>query len=91
MIKMSYTEEQLRGIKENLTLISRSAMNILETIINEPNINHSEIYIKAGLSKFVTDKCISAFLVAGIVERVDDGVKRSYKVTDDGQKLLKLN
>ena len=85
-----YSDEQIRFIKDNLKYISLNAINVLKAINEEAGINHTDIYDKAGLSKFVTDKCISAYLVSGMIERKEDGTKRFYELTEDGKKLLSL-
>lgn len=87
---ISYTNEQIKGIRENLKLISLKATDLLKTISNEDNINHSDLHQKSAVGKSVTDKCLSAFLVSGLIERIDDGAKRFYCITADGKKLLEL-
>lgn len=86
----SYSEKQLEEIEKNLSLISLKAIKILEAIEEEPGINHNDIPEKSGMSKFVSDKCISAYIATGLIRRADDGARKFYTVTEDGVNLLKL-
>ena len=88
---LKYTEDQLREINRNLALISVNAIKVLKAIVTSPGISHSDIPGESGVSKFVTDKCIAGYLVSGMITRVDDGVKRFYNITEDGQNLIKIN
>lgn len=87
---MDYTTEQLKQIKQNLNLISVNAVQILKSMDQEGELNQSDIHKKAGISKFVTDKCIAGFLATGLVKRMDDGVKRFFKLTKEGKKILEI-
>lgn len=89
-MEVAYTKEQLKKIKSNLSLININAIKALNVIKEEPNINHSDVGPKAELGKFVADKCIAAFIGIGLIERIDDGVKRYYRLTKDGEELLKV-
>lgn len=86
-----YTDEQLKRITENLNQISLIGLNVLKVIADENGINHVDIHQKAGLSKFVADKCLAACLVSGLVTRFDDGVKKIYRLTEDGKRALELS
>jgi predicted transcriptional regulator len=88
---LKYTEDQLKEINRNLGLISINAIKVLEAVVNSPGISHSDIPDKSGVSKFVADKCIAGYLISGMITRVDDGVKRFYNITDDGENLIKIN
>lgn len=90
MMAMSYSEEQLRNIDTNLRQVNSKAAEVLKAIKEDENINHGEIYIKAKLSKYVTDKCITAFIVCGFIKKNINGLNISYELTEDGEKYLKL-
>lgn len=84
---MNYTSEQLEKLMRNIIGINNRALEVLG-IIRDGEISNGEVFSKAGLSKFVADKCIIAFLAAGLVEMSLNGVSRYYKITTDGERLL---
>lgn len=86
----NYSEEQLQQIEKNLSLISLKAIKILEVIEEDPGINHNDISQKSGISKFVADKCVAAYIVTGLIKRAYDGAKKFYTVTEDGTNLLTI-
>lgn len=85
---MNYTPEQLDAIIKNTSLINAQAIDALR-VIRDEEVTHGEISVKAGLSKFVADKCISAFIAAGLISMHLNGTNRHYSITEDGQNLLK--
>lgn len=85
-----YNKEQLLKIKSNLQLISLKAFSILKVIDSEKDIIHTDIPSKAKTGKFVTDKCITAFIATGLIDKIDNGASKLYKLTEDGKNMLKL-
>lgn len=85
-----YSKEQLQNIAKNLAQINSKASTILKVIKSNEGIKHGQIFTEANLSKFVTDKCIAAFLVCGFIEKAIDGPNLSYNLTNDGINFLKL-
>ncbi|HBF76726.1 hypothetical protein [Clostridium tyrobutyricum] len=86
-----YTKEQLINIRNNLSLISINALDVLKIIQDEPKITNKDLIYKSNLGKSVVDKCIAAYLASGLVNRIDDGIKRMYVLTKDGENILSLS
>jgi len=84
---MNYTPEQLDNLIKNMTFININAIDVLKAL-KDQSISQSEMYEKAKVSKFVGDKCIAAFLLAGLIEMQLTGLNRIYRITEDGIKLL---
>lgn len=87
---MKYSDEQLKSIAKNLSQVNSRAINILEVIKNKSGIKHGQIFTETQLSKFVTDKCITAFLVCGFIEKDINGQNLSYILTESGERFLNL-
>lgn len=85
---MNYSEEQVKKIIKNILAINNKAFTALEIIAAE-ELSHGEVFMKSGLSKFVADKCITAFLATGLIEMRLNGAGRTYRITEDGNKVLK--
>lgn len=85
-----YTTEQLENIAKNLSQVNSRASEILKIIRNNKGIKHGLIFTEANLSKFVTDKCITAFLVCGLIVKDIDGQNVSYSLTKNGENFLEL-
>ncbi|WP_027633422.1 winged helix-turn-helix domain-containing protein [Clostridium hydrogeniformans] len=85
-----YTTEQLQNIAKNLALVNSRAASILTVLEENKGIKHGQIFTEANLSKFVTDKIITAFLVCGFIEKDIDGQNLSYVLTQNGRNFLKL-
>ncbi len=86
---MNYTTEQINKIIKNILGINSQALDVLK-VISEGEVSNGEVFTKAGMSKFVADKCITAFLTTGLIEMRLNGVSRSYRITTDGEKILKI-
>jgi len=86
---MNYTSEQINKLIKNILKINNQALDALK-VIKAEEISHGEVFIKSGLSKFVADKCITSFLAIGLIEMRLNGSSRSYRITEDGENLLKI-
>ena len=87
---LKYTTEQLLDVRENFKYLATDALGILNFIAKEKEIAHNDIPKKTGQSKYVIDKCIASFLVSGLIKRRDEGSKKMYSLTEEGQRLLSL-
>lgn len=87
---IAYSDEQLVSIAKNLAQVNSKASEILKVIKNNQGIQHGQICTEAKISKFVTDKCLVAFLVCGFIEKVINGQQISYALTKSGENFLNL-
>lgn len=88
---MNYTNEQLIQINDNLVMVNIKANDVLTVIQNNPDIKYKDIPSQTTISRFVVDKCIAAFVGCGLVKIINDGTNKYYKITEDGEKFLKVN
>lgn len=87
---LKYTTEQLVDVRDNFRYLATDAIGVLKFIAEQKEIAHNDIPKKAELSKHVIDKCIASFLVAGLIQRREEGARKLYSITQEGQRLLEL-
>lgn len=85
-----YTNEQIIKIRENLRNVNVDVEKILKVIEQKDDIDYKNIPEKTEISKFIIDKCLAALIGSGLIKMTIRGVRRSYKITEDGKNLLNL-